>query len=250
RRWKLADGAAYYLNNVYVSGTYHIMVPRGTTYAVNSRFRCLGGTKNCLFNEGLTRESDKLVIRNSMIDGPEPFGLGSYFRDAAWYFVEDRISERLLPSGQIWREPAKDYQMKWGEGRIYFADNKAPRYSWLKNNLEQSPARTKTTVTAEWTLPNWNPESTSAPQVVKVEQTSDRVLVKFNESVTVHGVPALTFASGAKAGYRRGSGSDTLEFETVAAGKPVTIELRGGEIFASSASLRRRNAELKLPSRR
>ncbi|MBZ5567472.1 MAG: hypothetical protein LAN64_06435 [Acidobacteriia bacterium] len=250
RRWKLGNGAEYYLNNVYVWGTYHIMVPRGTTYAVNSRFWCMGGTKNCLFNEGLTRESDKLVIRNSAIDGPEPFGLGSYFRDAAWYFVDDRISDRLRANGQIRREPAKEYQMKWGEGRIYFADNKAPDYPWLKNNIEQSPARTKATVTAEWTLPDWNPESTSAPRVVKVEQTSGRVLVKFNESVTVHGVPALALESGAKAGYRRGSGTNSLEFEAGSASKPVAIELRGGEIFASSASLRRRHADLSLESRR
>ena len=146
RRWNLGDGAEYYLNDVYVSGTYHIMVPRGTTYAVNSRFWCMGGARNCLFNEGLTSESDKLVIRNSVIDGPAPFGLGSYFRDASWYFVEDKISDRLLPHGQVWREPAKDYQMKWGEGRIYFADNKAPNYPWLENNIEQSPA-TKSTHT-------------------------------------------------------------------------------------------------------
>jgi hypothetical protein len=247
RRWKVGDGAEYYLNNVYVSGTYHILVPRGTTYAVNSSFWCMGGARNCLFNEGLTSESDKLVIRNSVIDGPAPFGLGSYFRDAAWYFVEDRISDRLLPGGQIWREPAKDYAMKWGEGRIYFADNQAPDYPWLKNNLEQSPARTKTTVTAEWALPGWNPENTSTPRVAKVERTNGRVLVKFNESVTVHGVPALALASGAKAGYRGGSGTDSLEFAAGPAGKPVAIELRGGEIFASSASLRRRNADLRLP---
>ena len=54
RRWKLGDGAEYYLNNVYVSGTYHILVPRGATYAVNSSFWCMGGSRNCLFNEGLT----------------------------------------------------------------------------------------------------------------------------------------------------------------------------------------------------
>ena len=84
--------------------------------------------------------------------------------------------------------------MKWEEGRIYFADNQAPNYPWLKNNIEQSPARTKTTVTAEWTLPGWNPEGTSAPRVVQVERTNGRVLAKFNESVTVHGVPALALS--------------------------------------------------------
>ena len=158
RRWKFGDGAEYYLNNVRVAGTYHILVPRGTTYVANSRFWCMGGAKNCLFNEGITRESDKLVIRNSIIDGPKPFGLGSYFRDAAWYFIDNTISQRLLANGRIFREPAKDYQMKWSGGRIYFAGNKAPDYPWLQDNIQQSPARNKEAVTVHWTFPNWKPE--------------------------------------------------------------------------------------------
>jgi pectin methylesterase-like acyl-CoA thioesterase len=36
RRNRIGDGGEYYLNEVYVSGTYHIIVPRGATYVVNS----------------------------------------------------------------------------------------------------------------------------------------------------------------------------------------------------------------------
>ena len=79
RRDRVGDGGDYYLNNVYVSGTYHIIVPRGAAYVVNSRFWCLGGEKNCLFAEGITRPTDKLVIRNSVIDGPGAVWLGFIF---------------------------------------------------------------------------------------------------------------------------------------------------------------------------
>jgi hypothetical protein len=159
RRSKIGDGGEYYLNSVYVSGTYHIIVPRGNTYVVNSKFVCLGGSeKYCLFAEGITRERDKLVIRNSSIEGSQPFKLGSYFRDAAWYFIDDSFSDTLRADGQIQRQPAKDYQLKWGEGRIYFAGCKGPAYPWLADNIEKSPAKTKANVTAAWVLPEWNPE--------------------------------------------------------------------------------------------
>jgi hypothetical protein len=91
-----------------------------------------GGEKNCLFAEGITRESDKLVIKDSVVDGPEPFGLGSYFRDAARYLVGDTFSNQLREEGQIHREPPKNYELKWGEGRVYFANSKAPAYAWLE----------------------------------------------------------------------------------------------------------------------
>jgi hypothetical protein len=165
RRSKIGDGGEYYLNNVYVSGTYHIIVPRGNTYVVNSKFVCLGGSeKYCLFAEGITRERDKLVIRNSTIEGSQPFRLGSYFRDAAWYFIDDTFSKMLRADGQIQRQPAKNYQLKWGEGRVYFAGCKGPGYPWLADNIEQSPAKTKATVTAAWVLPEWNPERTKAAE--------------------------------------------------------------------------------------
>jgi len=247
RRSEIGSGADYYANHVYVSGTYHIIVPRGTAYVVNSTFWCMGGMPNCLFSEGVTRETDKLVIRDSVIDGPEPFGLGTYFRDTAWYFIDDTISDKVRRDGEIHRVPARKYAMKWGEGRIYFAGNKAPDYPWLKDNIAQSPAKTKAKVTAAWTFPEWNPERTVGPAIQRVESVDGRIRVVFSESVTVHGVPQLVLASGAKAMYATGSGTDTLSFRVAHPGKVKKIELRGGAIFASAASLYERNAKLDLP---
>jgi hypothetical protein len=247
RRFTTGTGADYYVNHVYVSGTYHIIVPRGAAYVVDSTFWCIGGMTNCLFSEGVIRETDKLVIRDSVIDGDLPFGLGTYFRDTAWYFIDDTISGKLRPDGQIHRVPAKNYTMKWGEGRIYFADNKAPDYPWLKNNIDQSPAKSKATVTAAWTFPEWNPENTVGPAIQRVENADGQIRVVFSESVTVHGTPRLLLASGAKAAYTAGSGTDTLSFRVPHPDKVKKIELRGGAIFASAASLHERNAKLTLP---
>ncbi|MGB7623879.1 MAG: pectinesterase family protein [Terriglobia bacterium] len=241
----LTSRGEYYLNDVYVSGTYHIIVPRGTTYAVNSTFWCLGDP-HCLFNEGILHESDKMVIRHSVIDGPAPFGLGSYFRDAAWYFIENTISDKLTPDGQIVREPARNYEMKWGEGRIYFADNKAPNYAWLGDNLETSPAKVKTAVTAAWTFPEWDPESKTHAVITRIETGSDQVRLVFNESVTVHGHPRIKLASGRSAVYVSGSGTDTLVFKAPCPCLPVVVQLNGAAIFASAASLHSRDADLSL----
>ncbi len=245
RRDRIGDGGEYYLNNVYVSGTYHILVPRGTTYAVNCAFWCLGGTRNCLFAEGITRETDKLVVRNSAIDGPEPFGLGSYFRDAAWYFIEDTI-HNVRPDGQIRREPAKNYEMKWGEGRIYFAGNKAPDYAWLRDNIEQSPAKSKARVTAAWTLANWNPESTAAPFVTGVQVSADEIRVIFSENVTVTGTPRLKLTSGAIAHFVSGNGTNVLTFRGGRGRRPLSFDVDAATIIASAASLWPRRADLSL----
>jgi pectinesterase len=248
-RNRIGAGGEYYVKGVYVSGTYHIIVPRGATYVTNSSFWCLGGEKNCLFAEGITRETDKLVIRDSIIDGPQPFGLGSYFRDAAWYFLNDTFGSNLLPDGSIHREPARNYEMKWGEGRIYFAGSKGPAYPWLSDNFAKAPAKSPDVVTAAWAFPAWNPESTAGPRILSIRRRDPQVEVAFNEGVTVEGHPKIVLSSG-KARYEKGSGTTTLLFKATSAGQPVRIDLNGGSIFASAASLQRRDASLKIPDKR
>jgi hypothetical protein len=253
RRSKIGDGGEYYLNNVYVSGTYHIIVPRGNTYFVNGKFVCYGGSgKYCLFAEGITRERDKLVIRSSTFEATDPFKLGSYFRDAAWYFVDDTFPATLRADGEIHRDAAQNYEMKWGKGRVYFAGNKGPDYPWLKDNIEQSPAKRKENVTAAWALPEWNPESTAAPTVKAIEPLTNGIRVVFSQSVTVRGTPFLKMAS-CTAGYSSGSGTEALTFVSAPNGgcgtqsRVKAIKLNGGAIFGSAASLKERNAYLKLP---
>jgi hypothetical protein len=158
----LSSRGFYYLENVSVSGTYHIIVPRGTAYFTGCSFQCLGH-KTCLFHEGITRETDKLVIRDSTIEGPEPFGLGSYFRDAAWYFLNVSFAPGLRDQ-PIFRQPAAGYQMKWGEVRVYFSGCRGPDYGWLKDNLDQSPARSADRISLRSVFPDWDPPRGQAPR--------------------------------------------------------------------------------------
>lgn len=156
----------YYFRNCRFEGTYHFFGPRGTCYVTDCEFYCRG-SRISLFNEGQA-ETDKLVIRNSTFDGPKPFGLGSYFRDAAWYFIDCKFSDKLMSDGLIFRDTkdkgGANFACKWGENRVYFAGCKGPVYPWLKDNIADSPAKTKETATTRWTLGDWDPEATASKQ--------------------------------------------------------------------------------------
>jgi hypothetical protein len=155
----LEKNGVYYVSGVSLSGTYHIIVPRGTTWVSDSTFTCIGHP-TCLFNEGTLTETQKMVIVNSTFRGDAPFGLGSYFRDAAWYFIDDFFSVNLLDR-PIWRDlngPSTPYTPLWGE-RVYFAGSIGPDYAWLRNNIATSDAMSKDQVTLDWVFPTWKPGS-------------------------------------------------------------------------------------------
>ena len=153
------SGGLYYFRDCRIAGTFHFFGPRGTCYVTSCQFWCLGSPIS-LFNEGIASPSDKLVIGDSTFDGPKPFGLGSYFRDEAWYFIDCKFSKQLMAGGHIFRnsQGREHYVPKWGENRIYFSGCKGPDYPWLKDNITTSPAKTGKAVTAYWTLRGWDPE--------------------------------------------------------------------------------------------
>jgi hypothetical protein len=64
----------------------------------------------------------------------------------------------------------------------------------------------------------------------------------------VEGKPVIVLASGQRAIYLRGSGSNRLEFQTNGKSQANRLELNGRAIFSSAASLHRRDAVLQLPS--
>ena len=65
---------------------------------------------------------------------------------------------------------ASSKNIKWGTNRIYFSGSIGPEYPWLKDNIEKSPAQKAETVTAAWTLIDWDPETRVKPSVVKIFQ--------------------------------------------------------------------------------
>jgi pectinesterase len=234
----------YYHRNLYVTGTYHFVGPRGTCYLADSRLEVLGPVTNALFNEGMQDERQRFVLHRCEIVSQVPFGLGSHFRDAAWYFVDCQFPDTLKPDGQIFvaqsnpqRPQPVSAMFKWATDRVYFARARGPAYPWLRDNIAQSPAKTAAAVSAAWTFSGeWDPESTTPPAIIAVERARDRTTVTFAEPVTVRGQPQLSAADGKTATYESGSGTPILLFRGASSAAPVSLDPNGGAILASRAS--------------
>jgi type 1 fimbria pilin len=126
---------------------------------------------------------------------------------------------------------------KWATDRIYFANSKGPDYPWLKDNIEKSPAKTASVVTAAWTFSGeWDPESTQPPAITGISRANDMISVRFSESVTVKGKPTLTLTDAKTADYQSGSGTNTLTFKAQTPAAPNKLNLNGGAIMTSNAS--------------
>jgi pectinesterase len=234
----------YYHRNIHVTGTYHFVGPRGTCYMADSLIECLGPVSNALFNEGMQDERQKFVLQRCTIISKVPFGLGSHFRDAAWYFVDCQFPDTLKPDGKIFIAQSNtnnpqpvSAMFRWDPNRVYFANSKGPDYPWLKDNIEKSPAKKASEVTAAWTFfGQWDPESNVPPAVEGISRETDMVSVKFSEPVTVRGRPTLTLADGSVAEYVSGSGTEALAFKAPTAAAAETLTCNGGTILASRAS--------------
>jgi pectinesterase len=229
----------YYHRNLYICGTYHFVGPRGTCYMSDSVLEVLSKVSNALFNEGMNDEREKFVLHRCTLISKQQFGLGSWFRDGAWYFIDCQFPDTLMADGSIFLKASADYKFKWPTDRIYFAGCKGPDYPWLKDNIEKSPAKTARAVTAAWTFyGQWDPESTVAPAATSVMANDASITVTFPEAVTVKGRPSVILADGTAAYYSSGSGTACLVF-AVPSGKRATwkcLDLWGGAILASQAS--------------
>lgn len=234
----------YYHRNIHVTGTYHFVGPRGTCYMADSLIECLGPVTNALFNEGMEDERQKFVLQRCKVISKVPFGLGSNFRDAAWYFIDCEFPATLRPDGKIFvaqsnpqRPQPVSAMFKWATDRVYFANAKGPDYPWLQDNIAASPAQSAAVITAAWTFSGeWDPESAAPPTIASVTRAGDILRITFSESVTVKGEPRVTLADGKTAGYHSGSGTNTLTFKAATPAAPATLHLNGGAILASSAS--------------
>jgi pectinesterase len=238
----------YYHRNIHVTGTYHFVGPRGTCYMSDSLIECLGPVTNALFNEGMQDERQKFVLQRCRIVSKVPFGLGSNFRDAAWYFVDCQFPDTLKPDGKIFIAQSNvnnpqpvSAMFKWATDRIYFAGSIGPDYPWLKDNIDKSPAKKASEVTPAWTFwGQWDPESIAAPTITGTAVADDVLSVKFSESVTVQGRPTIKLSDGKFAEYVSGSGTDTLCFKAPTGAAPELLNLNGGMILASIASAQTR----------
>jgi pectinesterase len=247
----------YYHRDLRVTGTYHFVGPRGTCYLADSVLECLAPVNNALFNEGMTDERQKFVLQRCTLVSGVPFGLGSHFRDAAWYFIDCRFPPTLRADGRIFiaqsdvRNPQPVARMfKWATDRVYFSGAQGPGYPWLRDNLGRSEARSAAEITAAWTFGGaWDPEGTAPPQLAGVARQDGLITLTFAEPVTVKGRPVVVGADGCEATYVQGSGTTELQFRGQGHPGPGQLRLQGGVILASRASARVRLVPDGLPLR-
>src|SRR5262249_10835009 len=141
----------------------------------------------------------------------------------------------------------------WGE-RSYYVNchHDGGDFQWRKDNLQSAPGAPRADqITAAWTFGGtWGPENSSGPVIRGAQLGQGEVEIAFGETVTVKGRPRLVLVVGRTyAEYASGSGSETLKFKMPMGilAEPKSIDLNGGAIIASVASVAPRPADLKLP---
>lgn len=246
----------YYHSNCYFEGYVDFVCPRGWCYIVNSEFYECKKTA-AIWLDGSKNEDKKFVIRNSLFDGVEGFQLGRRHYDAQFYLLNCMFSKNMADK-PIFRKtypdnPERNAPNLWGD-RYYFYNchRDGGDYSWHQTNLSSAKGKPQPNdITATWTFDNrWDPESTKPPIVTIVSIQGDVVRLSFNEDITVKGKPILKMKSGLTGTYAGGSGSQLISFrftDTLAENESIeNLDLNGGEVFASTASLTTRKVDLTL----
>jgi pectinesterase len=240
--WRHGSGM-YYHANCSFKGAVDFVCPRGWCYVTNCDFYETKDTA-AIWHDGQEVEDKKFVLRNCRFDGVEGFNLGRRHKDGQFYLLDCAFSESMADK-PIFRvtypeQPERDSPNLFGD-RYYFYNchRQGGDYAWFADNLptaKSSPTPEK--ITAAWTFANqWNPESEEPVRVQHVTREGDLYTMVLGEDATVRGKPSLVLASGEKAEYISGSGSDRLVFKAPNAvgGDAKELDLGGGAIFACQA---------------
>ncbi|HEY4328590.1 MAG TPA: pectinesterase family protein [Phycisphaerae bacterium] len=277
--WK--NDGRYYHARCNFRGSVDSVCPHGWCYAVDCNF--FETRKDAvIWQDGKGSKEMKFVLKNCTFDGVEGFNLGRHHHDALFVLLDCTFSNHMIDkdifrviypldggpptAADIQNNKQHDPTNIWGERNYYYNSHRqaAPEvlakdktatadFAFHKNNLDKlAPDLKPEQITAAWTFagsPNpWDPESKSSPTIKSVAAQDKQIAVTFSENVTVKGKPSLALADNSTATYAGGSGTTTLLFDTAApAGKPKSLDLNNGFIFASQASATLRNADPKLP---
>ncbi len=259
------EGGRYYHARLRVAGSVDFICPRGWCYMTDSVILAVNHFAEAAIWHSATHPDHKLVIRSTMFDGPPNFDLGRHHRDAAFYLLDCKFSERMR-NRPIYRviyplDGSKPTQWDIDKNRQLDAENTlGPRYyyhnshrasggdfPWMKDNLSTAKGSpTPARIDAKWTFDgSWDPERT-APVVKTVKSGMEGIDVTFSELVTVKGRLRLKLSGGGMANYLEGSGTNVLRFAPTA-GKPGMLDFAEGSIIASEAAARLMPASPRLP---
>ena len=216
--WK-GDTGRYYHARCHFRGAVDFVCPRGWCYIADSTFFETKATA-AIWHDGSKNKDQKFVLRNCKFDGVDGWHLARHHHDAAFYLLDctfaqsmiDRAPYRVVypisgeptTQGHIVRNKELDKTNRWGERAYYFnCHHDGGDFSWHADNLssaEGSP--TPQDVTAKWTFAGtWDPESTDGPRLTKAQHRDGRIVLTFDEPVTLR---------GSRANYVSGSGTETI----------------------------------------
>lgn len=265
-----ADGGRYYHTGLRVMGSVDFVCPRGWCYLSNSEIVQVNpATTAAFWHEGMRVEDKKFVIKDCSVDGPPNFYLARHHRDAQFYFVDCKFSERMRDQApylvvyplngatptedDLARNRAATEEGRWPE-RHYFHDSHRAGgdYPWMANNLATAKGAPRPAdITAKWTFGgSWNPERADGPVVTAVSVEEGAVVLTFDRLVTVRGAPELLYAGGGRGRYLGGSGTNRLRFEraaVVSRVRPDRLAFDNGRIVASEAVAELASASSTLP---
>jgi pectinesterase len=223
-----------------------------------------------VWHDGSKNKDQKFVMVHCKFDGVEGFNIARHHHDGAFYFINAEFGGNMIDkppfrviypldgskptAADIQNNKQHDATNIWGERSYYFNSHRdGGDYRWMADNLDRADGSPRPEqITAAWTFGGtWNPEDQSGPTIQSISVNGGKVVIKFSESVTVRGAPKLNEADGV-ATYAGGSGSDRLTFAAAPSAGSAdigSIDLNGGEIFATLASAETRMAKLTLPKK-
>ncbi|HLG40893.1 MAG TPA: pectinesterase family protein [Chitinophagaceae bacterium] len=151
--WNVVNGM-FYFKDCLMEGGVDFYCPRGWAWAENCRFYANTGPAS-IWHDGSGDPDQKTVLKNCSFDGYAGFKLGRYHREAQFFLVDCKFSDKMADT-PIYRVPVND--IKWGE-RIYYYNcyrKGGKDFGWYANNLPAS-VNTKE-ITIDWLFrKKWNP---------------------------------------------------------------------------------------------
>lgn len=251
--WDYKTGM-YYHANCYFEGAVDFVCPRGWCFIRDSKFFEIKQTAT-IWHAGGFDSSQKFVLKNCSFDGVKGFELGRHHYDAQFYLLDCKFSDSMKDK-PIYRvvnaDPKANRPFNWGERYYYYQPQKAgTQFAWLHDNLNSAKNKIQASeITPAWTFDGkWDPESRSGPQLKQFTIKKNKVLLTFDEIVTVIGTPELESKSGKKLAYVGGAGSKAIEFkttETISEKDVRGLKIHGdGKMLGTGASVYERNVILK-----
>ncbi len=244
--WNYKEGM-YYHANCDFRGAVDFVCPRGWCYIKDSSFYTVRDTA-AIWHAGGYDEDQKFVLKNCKFDGAEEFELGRHHYEAQFFLIDCEFSDKVKdkPIYRVtYENVSRNRPFNWGE-RYYFSNATGEGiHDWMTDGGKVGEMTAKSTFAAKW-----DPESKLGPVLQEIITQGDKLLLVFDEKVTVDGDPVLKLPGGESLHYYHGGGSNELLFETSGSSHEDygTIEearLVNGRLIGTTASTTNRNAILK-----